>query len=159
MGSLLKVLVATMAAALALAAAADSASAASVYRGANPTLSTRIGAVNKSPSYWWNVYRYRGASAALVGRVVQVGAAAFYAYRRTTALDQPFAGTFVGYAKPSVLPNSWTIHPAGTNTAPIGRIDLGQNNRWSVYKAAARVGTVNPVLGGPAAGAALLLLM
>ena len=150
MASRWKVLVATLAVPLAMAAAAQSASAAQsataplVYRG---TGTLRAGSVTFKSAAMWNVNRWSKGRYALFGRIAQVSAATprWNVYRgRATA----------GYVSMGPL-SRWRIYRAG-RLVGYTRLVAG---RWWVYRGTLRVGSVTASPGAPAAGAGLLLLI
>ena len=139
-----KLLVATVAVSLAMAAAAEPASAAFVYRGAG---TLRAGSVAFRATAIWNVNRWSMGKYTFVGRVAQVSAATprWNVYRgRATA----------GFVTLGPL-GRWRIY-AGGKLVGYTRLVAG---RWWVYRGTVRVGTVTASPGGPAAGAGLLLLV
>jgi len=144
MTSPFKILVATLVVALAMAAAAESASAALVYRG---TGTLRAGSVLFSSAALWNVNRWSAGKYTRIGRVAQVSAAVprWNVYRGTAT---------AGFVTLGPL-GRWRIY-AGTRLVGYTRLVAG---RWWVYRGTVRVGAVSASPGGPAAGAALLLLI
>jgi hypothetical protein len=144
MAARFKLLVATMVVSLAVAAAAESASAAFVYRG---TGTLRAGSVTFKSTALWNINRWSAGRYTVVGTVAQVSAATprWNVYRgRATA----------GYVTLGPL-GRWRIYSAG-RLVGYTRLVAGD---WWVYRGTLRVGTVTASPGGVAAGAALLLLM
>ena len=144
MAARFKLLVATLVVSLAMAAAAESASAAFLYRGTGTLLT---GSVTFKSTAVWNVNRWSERRYTVVGTVAQVSAATprWNVYRgRATA-------GFVTLG----LDGRWRMYIAG-KLVGYTRLVAG---RWWVYRGNLRVGTVTAAPGGVAAGAALLLLM
>jgi hypothetical protein len=146
MAARLKLLGATLVVSLAMAAAAEPASAARalVYRGTGTQLA---GSVTFKSTALWNVNRWSERRYSVVGTVAQVSSAAprWNVYRgRATA----------GFVTLDAL-GRWRIYTAGRL---VGYSRL-VGDRWWVYRGTLRVGTVTASPGGVAAGAALLLLM
>jgi hypothetical protein len=153
-----KALVASAAVALTLAAFAESASGAIVYRG-----SARAGSVTAVSLVRWDVFRYRlGASTRIgyVGRVPGARVLRWNVYRGTS---------FAGYvARGPVGSGRWFLFRLSRE---VGYVRLLAGRWWAYRRRSAppgytRVGyvAVRPperplALAGPAGGAALLLLI
>jgi hypothetical protein len=151
-------LVASVAVALVLAASAESASGAIVYRG-----TARTGSVTAVSLARWDIFRYRLGASTRIGYVARVPGAAglrWNVYRGTS---------FAGYvARGPVGSGRWVLFRLARE---VGYVRLVAGRWWAYRRRSAppgytRVGYVaarppeRPLaLPGPAGGAALLLLI
>jgi hypothetical protein len=144
MAARFKLLVASVVVSVAMAAAAESASAASVYRGTGTLLA---GSVTFKSTALWNVNRWSARRYTVVGTVGQVSAATprWNVYRGTATAGFVTLGP----------DGRWRIYSSGKLVGSTRLVE----GRWWVYRGTDRVGTVTATPGGVAAGAALLLLM